>query len=143
MPMIQEIDKRRNLYKNTLYTGRGLYHSGFAVKTSKAYYEGGQLLTSELGSGFLDLASIVNAGKTAAEFVQNNKDLIQTGVSTVGKIVDLGKSIDDTVKKSKEIEQIKELRAKSKKPKTEYKFTPEQEDKMRKLGQGFQTFKKA
>src|SRR5829696_853974 len=139
MPMIQEIDKRRNLYKNTLYTGRGLYRSG----TSKAYNEGGQLLTSELGSGFLDLASIVNAGKTAAEFVQNNKDLIQTGVSTVGKIVDLGKSIDDTVKKSQEIEQIKELRAKSRKPKTEYKFTPEQEDKMRKVGLGFQTFRKA
>src|SRR5829696_35019 len=121
MPIIQAIDKRRKPYRNTLYSGKGLYPS----RTSKAYYEG----------GFIDLSSIVNAGKTAAEFVQNNKDLIQAGVSTAGKVFDLGKSISESDKKAKEIEQIKELRAKSKKPKTEYKFTPEQEDKMRKLGQ--------
>ena len=126
MVIQQNIDKQRNPYKHTLYAG-----TGFSYKTSKAYYNG----------GFIDLASITNAGKTAAEFVQNNKDLIQTGVSTVGKVIDLGKSISESVKKSKEVEQIKELRAK-KKPKIEYKFTPEQEERMQKLGSGFSTFSK-
>ncbi len=139
--MIQRIDQMRDPYKHTLYSGSGYNRNS---KLSKAYY--GQGLRSLQTGGAFDFSSLVNAGKTAIDFVKDNKDLIQTGVSTAGKVVDLGKSISDTIEKSKEleVEKVKELRAK-KKPKKTFQFSDEQEAKMKALrpsGAGFVTVKK-
>jgi hypothetical protein len=114
------------LGKNTLYSGGALPH-----KTPKAY-----------NGGFIDFSTLVNAGKSAVDFVSNNKDLIQSGVSTVGKFVDLGKSISDTVKTSKELDKIRDVRQERNKTKKEYTITPEMEEKLKRLGSGFATFPK-
>lgn len=124
MPIVQEVDRKRNLYKNTLYSGGG------APKT----YNG----------GFIDLSTLVNVGKSAVDFVSNNKDLIQSGVSTVGKFVDLGKSISDTVKTSNKIRDIrqdsKDRKDRKDRKEAQHTITPEMEEKLRKLGSGFSTF---
>jgi hypothetical protein len=82
MPIVQEVDRNKNWAKNTLYSGGAVPN-----KIPKAY-----------NGGFIDFSMLVNAGKSAVDFLWNNKDLIQSGVSTIGKFVDLGKSISDTVK---------------------------------------------
>ena len=74
MPLLQKVDIDRNLYKNTAFKG-----SGFSNKLPKAYYQG----------GFIDLASIGN-------LINDNKDLIQSGINTVGKVAELGKAINDS-----------------------------------------------
>ncbi len=136
MPLVQRIDEMKNPYKHTLYSGSGYNRNS---KLPKAYIQTG---------GAFDLSALVDAG---LNFVKDNKDLIQTGVSTAGKVVDLGKSISDTIEKSKEleVEKIKELRAKkaqqSKKPKKTFQFSDEQEAKMKALrpsGAGFVNVKK-
>jgi hypothetical protein len=125
MPIVQEVDKNRNWAKNTLYSGGAL-----PTKTPKSF-----------NGGFIDLSTLVNVGKSAIDFVSNNKDLIQSGVSTVGKFVDLGKSISDTVKTSKELDKIRDIRQDRKKK--EYTITPEMEEKLKRLGSGFATFSKS
>ena len=51
MVVVQNIDRDRNLYRQTLYSGCGY------SKTPKAYYHG----------GFVDLSTLLTAGKTAIE----------------------------------------------------------------------------
>jgi hypothetical protein len=123
MVFVQEIDRKRNPYKHTLYGGQGFNN----MKLSKAYI-----------GGLIDLSSINN-------FLNDNKELIHAGITTTGKIVDLGKSVSDAVNKTKEVAKIKELRAEQKKKKMkkkeEYQFTPEMEEKMKSVkGDGFAIF---
>ena len=115
MPYIQVNDRRKTIYKNTLFSGSGI---PLFTRPSKIY-EG----------GLIDFSTIAN-------FVRDNKELISTGVSTAGKIIDLGKSVADLNKSTKEVEKIKELRT-SKKPKKEYVISAAQEDKLKALGNGF------
>ena len=95
--------------------------------------------------GFIDLSSIINAGKTIIDVVKDNKELIQTGISTVGSIANAGKAIADTIKKSKELEEIKTIQEINKKKKEkgkgkEIQRTKEQEESLNKIGQGFVKF---
>jgi hypothetical protein len=144
MPYVQEIDKKRLLNRNvnTLYSG-----SGFTIQTKipKAYLQsnatGQPLLFNEAveiagktsNGGFIDLS-------TVAQVINDNKDLIQSGISTVGKVVDLGKTISDVSKSYKELEKIKELNKRNKKEKEVkvHVMTPEQEERfMKHMGRGF------
>jgi alpha-D-ribose 1-methylphosphonate 5-triphosphate diphosphatase PhnM len=83
--------------------------------------------------GFIDLS-------TVAQVINDNKDLIQSGISTVGKVVDLGKTISDVSKSYKELEKIKELNKRNKKEEKEivHIMTPDQEERfMKYMGRGF------
>ena len=113
MTIIQKIDTDRNLHKRTLYsTG-----SGFKPP---AYYQQGGFITSLI------------------DFVKDNKELLSSGAAAVGKVVDLGKSIADTMKTAKELEKIRETNTKNKRK--EYTMTPEQEEALKSVGSGFATF---
>jgi hypothetical protein len=140
MPILFENDRKRNPYKNTLYQGQGFQ------KTPKAFYESDTddddglngVQRSNYGV-FIDLGSIIsNVGK----LVNDNKDTIQSVASTAGKVVDLGKAINETIKTSKEnnrkAEQVKKLSTNSKKQKKT--LTPEQDAVL--IGEGFATFKR-
>lgn len=69
----------------------------------------------------------------------NNKEILSSDAAAVDKVVDLGKSISDTVKTFKELEKVKELRTSKKK---EYVMSPEQEERLTTLGSGFATFER-
>lgn len=133
MPIIQHIDKKRQLYKNTLYNKNEVVeaHTGGFINVS----------------GLASLPSVLSAVTPALNFVNDNKDLINSGITTVSKAIDLGKNINDTVKMSKEIEKIRALnlqRQQTVKQK-QHEFTPEQEAALRSIaianGSGFATFK--
>jgi hypothetical protein len=114
MPLLQKVDIERNLYKNTAYTG-----SGLSNKLPKAYYQG----------GIIDFASLSN-------LINENKDLIKSGINTIGQVVDFGKAVNDTVKSSKELEKLKAIKKKS--SSSDYTFTPEQEERFKSFaGNGF------
>ena len=121
MPLLQQVDIERNLYKNTAFKG-----SGFSNRLPKAYHQGGTV----------DFASITN-------LINENRDLIKSGMNTMGQVVDFGKAINDTVKSSKELQKIKEIneiRSKSKKKSSDYTFTPEQEERLKSFaGNGFKS----
>jgi hypothetical protein len=91
--------------------------------------------------GFIDLSSIINAGKTIVDTVKDNKDLIQSGISTVKSISDTATAIADTIKKSKELDQIKQIKAINKsKKKQDVEMSPEQMAILEKIGDGFKKF---
>jgi hypothetical protein len=113
MPLLQRVDIERNLYKDTPFRG-----SGFLNRLPKAYQQG----------GVIDFASI-------GQLINDNRDLIKSGMNTISQAVDLGKAINDTVKSSKELEKIKEIKSKKK---SDYTFTPEQYERIKSIvGNGF------
>jgi len=144
MPILFENDRKRNPYKNTLYQGQGFQ------KTPKAFYDSdtddddelNEVLRSNYG-GFIDLSSIIsNVGK----LVNDNKETIQSVASTAGKVVDLGKSINETIKASNEHKKVKQIQnlqnsnpsaLNSIQKKT---LTPEQDAVL--IGNGFENFKR-
>ncbi len=91
MPILFENDRKRNPYKNTLYQGQGFQ------KTPKAFYEIDTDEDDEHYGGWIDLGSIIS---NMGNFVKDNKDTIQSVASTAGKVVDLGKAINETIKAS-------------------------------------------
>jgi len=116
-----EFDKKRE----RKYNGNGFQ------KISKAYIESDS--DDDYNGGFIDLGSLIS---NASNFVTTNKDAIQAIASTVGKVAELGKSVSDTVKSSKELEALKTLKSKSKSmSKT---LTPEQDKIL--MGNGFVRF---
>ena len=118
-----EFDKKRE----RKYNGNGFQ------KISKAYIESDS--DDDYNGGFIDLGSLIS---NASNFVTTNKDAIQAIASTVGKVAELGKSVSDTVKSSKELEALKTLKSKSKSmSKT---LTPEQDKIL--MGNGFVRFRK-
>jgi len=120
-----EFDKKRE----RKYNGNGFQ------KISKAYIESDS--DDDYNGGFIDLGSLIS---NASNFVTNNKDAIQAIASTVGKVAELGKSVSDTVKSSKELGAI-ELKTLSKAQKTRKKvktLTPEQDKIL--MGNGFVRF---
>src|SRR5438093_10121859 len=104
MPFVQNIYRKKFSQNHPIYRGSGiLVKSPLPFKplnNRQLYFEG----------GFIDFGSIINAGKTAIDFVQNNKDLIQSGVSTVGEVASMAKGISDAVKSSKDLEQLKTIK---------------------------------
>ena len=117
MPLLQKVDIERNVYKNTAFKGAGF------TKTilPKAYYQG----------GIIDFASIGN-------LINENRDLIKSGIDTTGQVVDLAKAINETVKSSKELQKIEEVKSIKKKRTSDYTFTPEQEQRLKSFaGNGF------
>jgi hypothetical protein len=128
MPLVQVVDEKRskNMYKGTMYRGNGFLH-----RTPKAYLQ--------RQGGIIDLSSIVN-------FVKDNKDLLKSGVDTVGSMANMGKTIAETVKSGKEleVEKVKQLNQKNKKKtKKQEKMTPEQEEKLKEImGNGFPVYSK-
>ena len=93
--------------------------------------------------GFLNLASIIDAGKSIVNIVKDNKDLISSGISAVKSISDTTGAIADTVKKSKELEELKMIQKKNKESKTkkkEIQLTEVQLESLQKLGQGIVKF---
>jgi hypothetical protein len=117
MPVLQRVDGERNLYKNTAFKG-----NGFSNKLPKAFYQG----------GFIDFPSTGN-------LINENKDLIKSGINTIDQIADFGKAVKDTVKTSKELEKLERINEiKSKKKSSNYSFTPEQEERFKSFaGNGF------
>ena len=114
MPLLQQVDIKRNIYNNTAYKGSGFSSS----RLPKAYYQG----------GVIDFASIGN-------LINENRDLINSGINTVSQVVDLGKAMHDTVKASKELGQIK---SNNKKRSSNHTFTSEQEERLKSFaGNGF------
>ena len=100
-----------------------------------------EILRSE--GGFLNLSSIIDAGKSIANIVKDNKDLISSRISTVKSISDTAGAIADTVKKSKELEELKMIQKKHKESKTkkkEIQLTEVQLESPQKLGQGIVKF---
>jgi len=87
------IDRKKFTRIHPIYKGNGFANSMLPFKP----LNNRQLYLSREG-GFIDLSSLVNAGKTAIEFVQNNQDLIKSGVSTVGEVASMAKGILDAVK---------------------------------------------
>jgi hypothetical protein len=115
MPLLQIVDIDRNAYKNTAFKG-----SGFQ-KLPKAYYQG----------GIIDFASIAN-------LINENRDLIKSGINTASQVVDFAKAMDKTVKSSKELQKIEEVKSINKKKRSDYTFTPEQEERFKSFaGNGF------
>jgi hypothetical protein len=115
MPLQQKVDIERNVYKNTAFKG-----SGFP-KLPKAYYQG----------GMIDFASIGNV-------INENRDLIQSGINTASQVVDFAKAMEKTVKSSKELPKIEEVKSINKKKRSDYTFTPEQDERFKSFaGSGF------
>ena len=126
MVLIQKVDQQKFIQKPLYYKGNGLY-----LPLNNHY------LVLQKQRGFLN---------NIIDFVTNNKELLQQGVSTVENIVNATKSISDAIKTSKELEIQKVRKAKNvKKEKEEedeeIKLTPEQETALRNLvGSGFKKF---
>src|SRR5438093_1666196 len=104
MPAVQFIDRKKFSSTHPIYRGSGIVTKSSLpfkpLNNRQLYFEG----------GFIDFGSIINAGKTAIDFVQNNKDLIQSGVSTVGEVASMAKGISDAVKSSNELSKLKEIK---------------------------------
>ena len=130
MPIIQKIDRNKFSQKHVIYKGSSI----------PFYPLNNHYIYLKKEGGFIDISSIINTGKNVMKFVKNNQDLIKTGVSTVGNLANAVKGISDTVKTSKELEQLKTIKAIQNKKKEEYHLTPEQEEKLKKIGEGFQLF---
>src|SRR5438093_9245640 len=131
MPAVQFIDRKKFSSTHPIYRGSGIVTKSSLpfkpLNNRQLYFEG----------GFIDFGSIINAGKSAIELVQNNKDLIQSGVSTIGEVASLAKGISDAVKSSRDLEQlktIKEIQRIKKKKKLDYELSPEQEERLQKIG---------
>ena len=126
------------------------------VKQQPVYYKGGSIYQPinshqvylkrnqnqnkipQSEGGFLNLASIIDAGKSIVNIVKDNKDLISSGISAVKSISDTTGAIADTVKKSKELEELKMIQKKNKESKTkkkEIQLTEVQLESLQKLGQ--------
>ena len=100
------------------YRGNGI------EKLSKTFIDSDS--DDEQIGGFFDIGSLLsNMGK----FVSENKDVIQSVASTAGKVVDMGKSVSDTVKSFKLTSDNKKRQ-----------FTPEEDKKLQ--GSGFVKFSK-
>ncbi len=134
MPIIQEFDKNK---KSKHYKGYGFHREAWQSHTSsKAFYESdsddydNDDFYGKRG-GYIDIASII---KNKGQFVNDNKDTIQSVSSTVGKVIDTTGKILDTVKSSNELKKMEEV----KKIRASKKFTPEQESTM--IGAGFARF---
>ena len=123
MTILQEIDKKINPYKGTIYYGHGFQ------KISTAFYESDS--DEEFIGGLIDIGSLIS---NVSKAVSDNKDTIQSIASTAGKFVDLGKSISNTVKSNQELKKLENVKRNRK------KFTPEQEQIL--LGEGFATFRR-
>ena len=129
MPAVQFIDRKKFSSTHPIYRGSGIVTKSSLpfkpLNNRQLYFEG----------GFIDFGSIINAGKTAIDFVQNNKDLIQSGVSTIGEVASMAKGISDAVKSSKDLEQlktIKEMRKKKKSKNEDYQLSDAQEEQLKK-----------
>ena len=127
MVFIQKVDRQKFIQTPLYYKGNGLN-----APLNNHYLT----LTLQKQGGFLN---------NIIDFVGNNKELLQQGVSTVGNIVNATKSISDAIKTSKELEIQKVRKAKNvkkeKEEDEEIKLTPEQETALRNLvGSGFKKF---
>lgn len=122
------------------------------MKPQPIYYKGGsvfqpinnhQIYLRKEG-GFINLSSLIDAGKSVANVVKDNKDLITSGIGAVKSISDTAHAIADTVKKSKELEELKtvqEIRKKKTKSKMkDIELTPEQMENLQKIGHGIVKF---
>ncbi len=130
MPIVQKIDQKKFLLKHPIYKGSGFPY----IKPLNNRYI---FLPKE--GGFLNLSSLIDAGKGTIDFYNNNKDAIN---STIGNVSSAVKGISEAVKTSKELEKMKEsrrLREKKKAPEIP-QMTAEQEEKLKKLGSGFKKF---
>jgi hypothetical protein len=130
MSILHEIDRKKFIIRQPVYKGSGF---PYGKPLNNRYI----FLPKE--GGFLNLSSLVNAGKGAVEFYNNNKDVIK---STVDNVTGAVKGIAEAVKTSKELEKIKEtrrLKGKKKAPETS-QMTIEQEEKLKKIGSGFYKF---
>lgn len=115
MPLLQKVDIDRNAYKNTAFKGAGFH------KLPKAYYEG----------GIIDFASIGN-------LINENRDLIKSGINTASQVFDFAKAMDKTVKSSKELPKIEKVKPININKRGDHIFTPEQEDRFKSYaGSGF------
>jgi hypothetical protein len=138
MPIIQDIDRKRFKQQNPIYRGRGLIQS----KTLPFISLNNHNLYFSRTGGFLDMSTLINAAKTGLDFVRDNKELINQGISTVGVVKDTANAFSNTMKSYKELENIKQAQKERKKQvkREEYTMNPEQLDKLAKIGTGFAKF---
>jgi hypothetical protein len=133
MPIIQDIDSKRfKQQHNPVYGGQGLIQSRVlpfnSLNNHNLYRSGG------------DLSSLI---KTGIDFMNDNKELIKQGVSTVKTIKDTANAFSNTMNSYKELEKIKlaqKERKKHDKSRQEYTLSPEQLEKLEKIGDGFKRF---
>jgi hypothetical protein len=142
MPIIQkQVDKNKFHQSHPIYyVGQGRYKGGsLATPSSKLHPI---YLHRPKEGGFFNLSSIVDTAKNIGEVINTNKDTIQSVASTIGSVADAGKAISETIKTSKELEKLKtvqEQRNKNKK-KTKVELSPEQLERIKKVGNGFMKF---
>ncbi len=85
---------------------------------------------------------IISGASKFINAIQDNKDLIQSGMSTASSVANAVEAVSNAAKSSKDAEaiEIRNKKAKKQQQNSDEKFTPEQEAKMRNLGfigQGF------
>lgn len=124
MVLIQKIDKNKFKQNHPLYIYSGSGVPFTSLNTREIYL-------SKKG-GMIDFGQIINLFK-------DNKDLIDSSVSAVGNISSAVKSISDTVKTSKELEKLQEVKKlKGKNKKKEFVFDDNQINALRTMsGNGF------
>ncbi len=122
MPLIHDIDRVKFTQHKPLYKGSGV---PFKPLNNKQMY-------LPRNGGLIDFGNILN-------MIQDNKDLISSGVNTVGNIASAVKSVSDTVKKAKELEEVKTIKDKKKKNK-EIEITDAQRETLKSIGDGFAFF---
>ena len=118
MPMIQNIDRNR-------FNGGHL-----KPPNNHPIY----LKKKKQGDGIIDVI------KEIGNVINENKDTVSAVSSTISSVANAGKAIADTIKVSKELEQLKtiqEIRKKKKHKPKEIELTPEQIEALKKLGSGF------
>lgn len=125
MPIIQKIDRGKFIQHAPIYKGSGVPFK--PLNNKEIYLSKG---------GMIDLSQIVGV-------ISNNKDLITSGVNAVGNVANAVKSISDTVKKAKELEEarhLKEAKHLKEKKKQEYVLSEAQQEALAKIGSGFAKF---
>jgi len=133
--MIQKFDRKRFVKKHPLYTGKGIIPVKTLPYTSLNNHE---IYLTKSG-GFIDVSTI----KNVVDFVNDNKDSIQQGISTAKSIKDTTNNIINAVKSKKDLEALKIAQSERKKKENkheEYSMNAEQLKKLDKLGNGFSKF---
>ncbi len=136
MPLVMPVDYDKFSQSHPFYKGSGISKLKIKNNNNKHPFYHSSFARSKSG-GLLNYNDIISGASKVINAIQDNKDLIQSGMSTISAVADATKAVSDTVKSSKDAEAINIRNKKAKKSKDNSdndKFTPEQEAKMRNLG---------
>lgn len=136
MPLVMPADYNKFSQSHPIYRGSGIHKLRTKFGEAKIKNVNNKhpiYRNSKSGGSFNDI--IAGATKIFSA-IQDNKDIIQSGMSTASSIAKAVESVSNVVKTSKDAEAIaiRNNKKAKKQQNSDEKFTPEQEAKMRSLG---------